>query len=446
MYRIVLVLLCLAVSAPAYTVLGQGGFSKPIAFPGAEGFGRYTTGGRGGKVIVVRNLNDHGPGSLREAIETRGPRIIVFAVSGTIALQSRLAIRQGNLTIAGQSAPGDGICLRNYPLGIEANNVIIRFLRVRLGNTARQPGGALVAIQQKKILLDHCSISWAAGECTQLYDNENFTLQWCIIAESLNQSNRKKGKHGYGGSWGGLGASFHHNLIIHHYSQTPLWVGAHYHGQPTRELVDFRNNVLYNWKEGSLSGGEHGRYNLVGNYYKPGPATTTDAQQETLLTPLPPYGKFYVAGNILAGHAVVSGDNWQGGIQGAPSDSVKAGTPFLVESIAEQSAEQAYTQVLAKVGASYHRDAVDVRLIKEVNEGYATLGWQQSGMIDSQKDAGGWPALQQGTIPVDTDADGMPDAWETAKGLNPKDPADASLFTLDEQFTNLELYLNALVN
>lgn len=422
----------------------QTSFSKALAFPGAEGFGRYTTGGRGGKVLIVRNLNDSGPGSLREAIETRGPRIIVFVVSGTIALQSKLLIRQGNLTLAGQSAPGDGICLKNYNLSIEANNVIIRYMRFRLGDEARQQDDALTGLRQKKIMIDHCSMSWATDECASFYDNENFTMQWCILSESLNHSVHEKGEHGYGGIWGGLGASFHHNLLAHQHSRNPRFCGARYHNQPTREIVDFRNNVIYNWEINSAYGGERGNHNLVNNYYKPGPATP-DKLRNRIINPSKPYGKFYVSGNTVAGDEALSLNNFAGGVQCDQPDSAIAPQPFLVESIAEQSAQQAYEQVLTKAGASLHRDAVDTRIIADVRKGTASAGKDKKGIIDSQTDVGGWPTLTSTLPPVDTDADGMPDSWEAATGLNPKDPADASQFKLSDQYTNIEVYLNLLV-
>ena len=440
-YLSVLVLL-IANMIISFRAQSQSGFAKPLAFPGAEGFGKYATGGRGGQVLIVRNLGDSGPGSFREAVTTRGPRTIIFAVSGTIALQSKILIRQGNLTIAGQSAPGDGICLKNYNLSIEANNVIIRYLRFRLGDEAEQQDNAITGIQQKRIIIDHCSMSWAT-ECASFYDNENFTMQWCLIAESLNKSVHDKDEHGHGGIWGGLGASFHHNLIAHQHSGTPRFCGSRYHHQPARELVDFRNNVIYNWGINSTYGGEKGNHNLVNNYYKAGPATSP-SRQNRLINPLKPYGKFYVTGNYVVGDDVVSQNNLAGGVQCDHPDSAISVEPFLVESIAGQTAQQAYEQVVAKAGASYRRDATDTRIANDVRAGTAQFGKQKKGIIDSQKNVGGWVKLKQETVPIDTDADGMPDQWETAHGLDPNSPADANQVKLDEQYTNIEVYLNGL--
>ncbi|KAA8481406.1 hypothetical protein BDE36_0683 [Arcticibacter tournemirensis] len=420
-------------------------FAQQLAFPGAEGFGKFTTGGRGGKVLIVSNLNDEGEGSLRKAIQAKGPRIIVFSVSGTIALESPLDINKGDLTIAGQSAPGDGICIKNYPVSIKSDNVIIRYIRFRMGDEKKIAADALGANKgNNNIIVDHCSMSWATDECASFYRNSNFTLQWCIISESLNSSVHQKGEHGYGGIWGGEGASFHHNLIASHKSRTPRFSGSSTTPNSENELVDFTNNVIYNWEANSVYGGEKGRYNIVNNYFKPGPATASSKRTQ-ILNPWSPYGRFYLNGNHLDGNKAISKDNW-GGVKADHPDSARTLNPFKVESLACQNPEKAYTAVLDFAGASFRRDAIDTRIANEVKSGSSGLGTQKNGIIDSQNDAGGWPELKSQPAPTDTDNDGMPDAWEKKNGLNPSDPLDSSAYTIDKNYTNVEIYLNNLLS
>jgi pectate lyase len=415
-----------------------------LAFPGAEGFGKFTTGGRSAKVLIVENLNDAGPGSLRDAIDQKYPRTIVFNVSGNIALKSPLNIRSGDLTIAGQSAPGDGICLKHYPLFVKASNVIIRYIRVRMGDAYGQQADCIGIVRQKDVIIDHCSFSWATDEVASAYDNENFTMQWCMITESLNRSIHQKGEHGYGGIWGGKGASFHHNLLAHHKSRLPRFCGARYHKEPKREVVDFRNNVIYNWKSNSSYAGEEGRHNVVNNYYRAGPATDA-SKRDRILNPWSPYGAFYVDGNVLHGNAAVTGDNWKG-VHTDDVEPCKAKDEIAVEGIAHQSARDAFVQVLAGAGASHSRDEIDQRIVREVEQGTAQYGVKGDGIIDSQDQVGSWPELTIYHLVEDEDKDGMSDEWEASKGLDPEDSEDHAAFDLDDHYTNLEVYLNELIS
>ncbi|GAA5020934.1 pectate lyase [Marivirga lumbricoides] len=426
------------------TFLISAGVAQELAFPGAEGFGKFTNGGRGGQVLIVSNLNDSGPGSLRHAINTKGKRIITFSVSGTIALESDLPINDGDVTIAGQSAPGDGICIKNYPFRISADNVIIRYMRFRLGDEKKVEDDALKGNKANKVMIDHCSVSWSTDECASFYRNSNFTMQWCIISESLKNSVHQKGAHGYGGIWGGTGASFHHNLFAHHTSRNPRFSGSATTPNTEDELVDFTNNVIYNWGDNSTYGGEKGKYNMVNNYYKAGPATS-DSKRDRIVNPSEPYGKFYVAGNFVAASQEVTTHNWNGGVQCESPEAAKAEKPFDVIRLSTiQSAEEAYQSVLKNAGASYCRDAVDVRIIKEVENGTATFG--ENGIIDSQTQVGGWPELKVKKAPNDSDQDGIPDKWEKKHNLNPEDSSDASQFSISKMYTNIELYLNELVD
>lgn len=404
----------------------------------------YTTGGRGGEVIAVTNLQDYGQGSLRNAIAQKGARIIVFQISGTIELQSPLEIKSGDLTIAGQSAPGDGICLKGYPVEIKADNVIIRYIRVRLGDIAGQPFDAISAKNQKNIIIDHCSFSWAVDECASFYDNENFTLQWCIISESLNNSVHPKGEHGYGGIWGGMNASFHHNLLAHHNSRLPRLQGSRYHHVQDKEKAEFCNNIIYNWVSKSSYGGEEGRYNMIGNFYKPGPATS-EKKGKIMLEPYEPFGKFYLEGNVVASSPAVTADNWKGvALSTAENSEIKLNTPVnLHPSLNTEPADVAYAKVLKSAGASKARDAVDQRIVEEVSNGTCHFG--NNGIIDSQDEVGGWPVLKSLTAPKDTDNDGMPDAWESKHQLNGKNAADRNGKTVAPPYTNLEAYLNEIV-
>jgi hypothetical protein len=418
--------------------------AQVIAFPGAEGFGKFTTGGRGGRVLIVNNLNDDGPGSLRHAIRQKGPRIVVFSVSGNIELESPIDINNGDLTIAGQSAPGDGICIKNFTTNVKADNVIIRFLRFRLGDEKGFEGDALSGNRgNKNVIIDHCSMSWSTDECASFYYNQNFTMQWCIVSESLNESVHQKGDHGYGGIWGGKGASFHHNLLAHHNSRLPRFSGSSTTPNTTDELVDFRNNVIFNWKINNTYGGELGKYNVAANYYKPGPASSKKTQNQ-LLNPSAPYGKFFINDNCLFGNKTVSKNNHEG-VKADHPDSAWVENEFQVEVINTDTPEKAFDKVLAHAGASLKRDKVDSRVVEEVRTGMATSGKNRDGIIDSQKDVGGWPELKTLSVPEDVDKDGMPDAWERSNKLNPADVSDATKKTIDSEYDNIEVYLNQLV-
>jgi len=416
--------------------------AQQLAFPSAEGYGQYTTGGRAGEVYIVTNLNDDGEGSLRKGIVMRGPRIITFAVSGNIELKSSLDINRGNLTIAGQTAPGDGITIKGYTVAVKADNVIIRYLRFRLGDSNEVVDDALKGRRISNVIIDHCSISWATDENTSFYDTSDFTFQWNILSEALNSSVHNKGDHGYGGIWGGVNASFHHNLIANNNSRNPRFSGSKTTSNSENEFVDFRNNVIYNWGENSVYGGENGTYNMVNNYYKPGPATSS-SKMDRILEPYEPYGKFYVDGNIMIGSEKVTADNWDGGVQCEHPEKTRLMDPIsIANNVQTQDALSAYHLVLQKAGASMRRDAVDIRIVQDVKEGKAHF---KDGIINSQNDVGGWPELKSGKALLDSDSDGMPDSWEIEKGLNPN-RSDASNFDLSDEYTNIEVYLNYLTN
>ncbi|WP_010416311.1 pectate lyase family protein [Anaerophaga thermohalophila] len=421
-----------------------------IAFPGAEGGGMYATGGRGGDVYVVNTLEDGlFEGTLRWAIGQSGPRIIVFAVSGTIYLDTELRISIGDVTIAGQSAPGDGITLAYYPVTVSADNVIIRFLRFRMGDVKAVEGDAIWGRHHKNIIIDHCSMSWSTDECASFYDNEDFTMQWCIIAESLNESVHGKGAHGYGGLWGGYNASFHHNLLAHHKSRNPRFYGVR--DGIERERAEMVNNVIYNWGDNSAYGGEGGEYNIINNYYKPGPATGEHKDRIFEAYYEGTYGKFYVDGNYVHGSSTVTDDNWLGIDlkSGGVKFELAASQPFDVTPVEYTSAGEAYEEILEHGGASLNRDEVDERIVEEVFNTTATYGGaygDKLGIIDTQETVGGWPVLEAGTAPDDADNDGMPDSWETEKGLDPNNSSDAAGNDLDDNYSNIEVYLNEIIS
>lgn len=479
-----LLLLCLTMVATV--VFAE---EKTPAFPGAEGFGRYVTGGRGGNVYHVTSLADDGSeGTLRWALGKSGVKTIVFDVSGTIHLKSALNISIGNVTIAGQTAPGDGICVADYPVAIKANNVIVRYMRFRLGNNNVLVNGAdgwdgFGGFDQQDWMIDHCSVSWSIDECLSVLGNKNTTVQWCLVAQSLVNSGHTKGAHGYGGNWGGSGASFHHNLIAHHGSRTPR-LGP----RPTTQLderMDMRNNVIYNFGGNGCYGGEGMKVNIVNNYYKPGPGTPTDKKGYRIagvgirtnkyVNTYPAYapalhlwGKYYVIGNYNSKYTTVNQDNWTYGVLNqidanncdgtftqTTKDTIKLTEPIDFILTTTHSAADAYARVLDFAGASLHRDSFDDLMVSDTRNGKATYTGSglSKGFVNSQDDNkpadadaswSAWPTLASKDAPKDTDGDGMPDEWELANALDPTNPNDGKTIGADG-YSNLENYLNSLV-
>lgn len=473
------------------------GQNKLPAFPTAEGFGRYATGGRGGKVYHVTTLEDGmQEGTLRHALMQKGARTIVFDVAGTIFLNSNLRIANGDLTLAGQTAPGQGICIARFPVTINTENVIIRYLRFRVGNEGEGEPDGLCCMDSKNVIIDHCTISWSVDETCSVYGGENLTVQWCMVSESLRTAGHAKGSHGYGAIWGGSKASFHHNLLAHHESRVPR-LGPR-PGTQEREYMDMRNNVFYNWAGNGCYGGEGMKVNIVNNYYKPGPATpknelvsyriaaigvrTTRYCHQANGTPNQwhpmehVWGQLYVDGNVLEGYPEVTRDNWTKGIyeqiDNASCDNtfteqikkeMRLFTPLETDTITTHSAEEAYYLVLDNAGCSKWRDTIDERIIKETRNGTATYigsitkdAKDFPGLIDLPSDVkqegavSAWPELSDGGVTAneqkDSAGDGMPDAWELAQELNPNDDSDGAKVSLsDEGYTNLEVYMNSLV-
>ena len=499
MKKILILLLMLPLAVFAQDAANQ---SQTPAFPGAEGFGMYTTGGRGGQVYHVTTLEDGTQeGTFRWACNKSGARTIVFDVSGTIFLNSELKIKNGNVTIAGQTAPGDGICIANFPFVIACKNIIIRYMRFRLGNAALKEnpnaheGDGLGGMDSQNIIIDHCSVSWSIDECLSVYGSKNITVQWCLVSQSLNNAGHSKGAHGDGGNWGGSGASYHHNLMAHHISRTPR-LGPR-PGTQTDERMDMRNNVIYNWIDNGVYGGEGMNVNIVNNYYKPGPDTKTGAKGMRIAAPgirtssytkhdtdspnqwdkmWHVWGKYYVDGNVNSKYQQVTDDNWSYGIYNQidnskvddtftqeTKDTMRIETPIAFWQVTTHSAEQAFEQVLAYAGASLHRDALDEVIVSDARNGETTYTGSgcKKGIINSQDDlrpadAGddwsAWPELKSETAPVDTDGDGMPDEWELNWGLDPNDPKDGNnvleptvIGHSYPAYTMLEVYLSEIV-
>lgn len=428
--------------------------SQNLAFPGAQGFGAYSRGGRGGDVYTVTNLDDSGSGSLRFGIESaKGPRTIVFAISGLIKLKSDLVVNHDCITIAGQTAPGDGICLRDGSLAINANNIIVRYIRSRLGAEAGKETDAISITGGHNIIMDHCSASWSVDECFscstgQARRIDSVTVQWSIIAEALNNSIHSKGAHGYGALIrGGYGAryTYNHNLFAHNFSRNPRPGNYDYNNSrrdPDGLQFDFRNNVMYNWG-GSRPGYDADtasvcRYNYVGNYGKPGPNSDKTGHAYNASSK---YFRAYYSGNFFFGRIpddqwslVNFGDKWTASQIAAYKQTV----PFPTGPMVTESALDAFKNVMARAGASLVRDVVDKRVVKEVQDGTGSI-------INNEKEVGGWPVYKTYNVLKDTDLDGMPDKWETKNKLNPKDPNDRNNDSNRDGFTNLEEYLNSIV-
>ena len=488
------------------------------AFPGAEGHGRYVTGGRGAaKVVHVRNLNDKGTDSFRAAVSGNAKKIIVFDVAGVIPLASDVIIG-ANTTILGQTAPAPGITLRYYTVRPNGDNIIMRFIRVRRGEEVNVNDGADATWCRgfTGMVLDHCSFSWSIDEIASFYDNTNFTMQWCTLGEALANPGHTKGEHSYGGIWGGKGASFHHNYLCHMQNRVPRFCGARYADEYAKydktmyenaiqaEQVDFRNCVMFNWGNGNgcYGGTGGGNINIVNNYYKAGPATydKTRVTQVSVATsdnasgsPYMGYcARYYINGNyVTAAENNAQNYDWKGVIydngtftingekycadadhlygadvtyqknsSGTDCVRLKLDSPVETGDVTTHTAQVAYEKVLAYAGASLFRDAVDERYMKEAANGTTTyIGSAKKtgdgktithlpGIIDFVRDQGEYK-LESTQHPdgFDTDNDGIPNAWETANGLNPNDEKDGLAYTLDSKgwYTNIEVYANSLV-
>jgi len=495
--------LLLSMLAVASVVVAQEKDPVP-AFPGAEGFGRYTNGGRGGVVYHVTTLDDNDdPGSLRYACIQRGARTIVFDVCGTIFLRKPLIVNKDSCTIAGQTAPGDGICIADFPVKIQADNVIVRYMRFRLGarRADKHEGDALGAMDHHNIIIDHCSMSWSVDECCSVYGGKNITVQWCIVSQSMVNGGHSKGAHGYGGNWGGAGATYAHNLIVHHASRTPRF-GPRPKTQGS-ERVDFRNNVIYNWAGEGCYGGEAMNVNIVNNYYKPGPAATkgscrrifkpgirttkycnitewyddgTPANGNVWVPTWHKWGKYFVEGNVNSKYPEVTASNWDEGVvpfisrSGNDSlatdeviNSIHLLEPLATPYITSWTAEESYENVLKYVGCCRYTndkvqwDRLDSIMISDVLNDTVTFtgAGLGDGLINLQEDVrcsllpNVWPDLsateaQINRASTDSDKDGIPDYYENlyfGKSVNPNDMCKKKGYT---QYTNMDYYLARL--
>ena len=406
-------------------------------------------------MIAVTNLDDAGPGSLRAAIDAEGPRTIVFRMGGTIALKSKLIVRNPYVTIAGQTAPGDGICVRGYTFGcLGARDVVIRHVRIRVGDESgeTQDGTGLASCDHS--IIDHCSVSWSIDEGVSSRGGKNITVQRCLVAEALNIANHRKyqpGKgHSFAGSISGDVGSFHHNLLAHCAGRNWSLAGGLTRGGKFAGRLDLRNNVVYNWENRTTDGGVKA-LTFVGNYYIPGPATRVfHLVKPDTGTPEDPQ-QYFIAGNRMVDRPQYDADNWaQGGVVVAADaiPSIKLDRPFCESLITEHSADQAYASVMADVGANRPKlDEHDRRILREVAARIVSVKGSRGGLpgiIDTQADVGGWPELKSGPAPADTDGDGMADAWETSEGLDPANAADANGIRPGSDQTNLERYLDHL--
>jgi pectate lyase len=421
-----------------------------IAFPGAEGFGRFARGGRGGDVYHVTNLNDDGPGSLRHAIRSAtGPRTIVFDVSGTIELKKPLVVNKSFLTIAGQSAPGDGVCLKDWTFEIKkASHIIVRYIRVRLGDQHKPPGDpdAITTNDLDHVIFDHITSTWGIDSNHDLRRGGNFTLQWSIYGEALNHSIHTKGRHAMLASFRDLtgNITIHHNLFCSSRDRHPTLAS----GAKTRPgmIVDYRNNVVYNLSGATNLGDAH--INFINNYYRQGPDTPKGNHPLATKTGTADQLQAFLSGNVFEGspsftennYLAITFDRWtSGGYTRNTLERIRAAHEFDFDGARPktQSAALAFESVLGHAGASLQRDAADERLVRGVRD-------RTNRLIDSQEQVGSWPALRGLKPPLDTDGDGMPDAWERSHGLNPNDPNDRNGDRDGDGFTNLEEYLNSL--